>query len=190
MKVTVKQITTWERVVDAARLTSHKPPLGREPQEQWKKRAILCEHSPIRLLEFDIIIEDIPTWVSVHLVRHFLGVEKFVTTQRDDRVYSDIPRGQKLQEAPVTIQMSCNAQALINISRKRLCCQASKETREVWEAVKKAVTEVDPIVGNAMVRECVYKGWCYELKPCGYFNTKKYIEEFRSHVEPTAVNQG
>jgi thymidylate synthase ThyX len=75
------------------------------------------------------------------------------------------------------MMMTCNAQALINISRKRLCTCASKETREVWQAVKDAIAEVDPIMARRMCRECVYRGFCPEMKPCGFVDTNKHMEE-------------
>ena len=168
MEVIVKRVTDWQRVVDAARLTSNKSSLGREPNDEWKRKAIKSEHSPIRLLEFDILLKDIPYWVMVHLVRHKIGCEFFVGTQRDDRTDNEIPRAQKPQGALITMQISCNAQALINISRKRLCNKASKETRELWKMVKDEVTKVDPIVGEAMVKECIYRGRCNEMQPCGF----------------------
>ena len=74
--------------------------------------------------------------------------------------------------------MSANAQALINISRKRLCSCASKETREAWTQVKEAIAEIDPIMASKMVPECLYRGFCPEfMKPCGYSKTKKFEED-------------
>jgi hypothetical protein len=54
--------------------------------------------------------------------------------------------------------MTCNAQAFINISRKRLCkgC-ASPETRQAWEIVIKALSEIDPILAEKCVPECIYR---------------------------------
>ena len=83
------------------------------------------------------------------------------------------------------MDMTCNAQAFINISRKRLCygC-ASKETREAWELVIEYLREVDPILAEKCVPECLYRGFCPEKKRCcGYVNTeayKKRLEEYRS----------
>ncbi len=73
--------------------------------------------------------------------------------------------------------MSCNTQALINISRKRLCKKAHEETIKVWQAVKDAIKEIDPIVAKYMVRECVYRGFCPEEKSCGKAVGKHYKEE-------------
>lgn len=176
MNVVVKKITDWMRVVNAARKTSGKAYIEREPKREWRARMLLAEHSPIRLLEFDIDMEGIRQWVTVHYVRHHIGVEKFVHSQREDRRVLDVPRDQLPQGAENDMMYSCNAQALINISRKRLCNQASKETREVWVKVKEVIGETDPEMASKMVPECIYRGFCPEMKPCGYCFTKKYQE--------------
>ena len=76
------------------------------------------------------------------------------------------------------MDMSANAQALINISRKRLCNCASKETREAWLQVKEAIRSIDPIMAEKMVPDCLYRGFCPEfMNSCGYVNTDKYKKE-------------
>ena len=74
----------WIRVVNAARRTWGKKPINHEPSDSFKKKVLLAEHSPIRLLEYDFTIEDVRQWVTVHLVRHHEGCEKFVHSQRQD----------------------------------------------------------------------------------------------------------
>ena len=74
----------WKRVLNAARRTWGKQPIDKEPSVGFKKSILLAEHSPIRLLEYDFTISDIRQWVTVHLVRHHEGCEKFVHTQRQD----------------------------------------------------------------------------------------------------------
>ena len=51
---------------------------------ELKKKYLTSEHSPIRYLRF-IIRMEIPYCNSVHFVRHKLGVEHFVQSQRNDR---------------------------------------------------------------------------------------------------------
>ena len=70
MKIEIRRVTDWQRVVDAARFTQGKEPLGHEPSDEFKKQMILSEHSPLRELEFDIKMYGIPYWVSNHFVRH------------------------------------------------------------------------------------------------------------------------
>ena len=38
----------WQEVVDTCRATSGKGPLGHEPSEDFKRRILIAEHSPIR----------------------------------------------------------------------------------------------------------------------------------------------
>lgn len=117
-----------------------------------------CEHSPIRTQIFWVEMYDIPTFVSVHLVRHAQGVTHFVQSKRDQ----DADRN-----TPINHAMLINAQALINISRKRLCGKSAPETVDVWHQVKTVIASIDPALSRYMVPECVYRGICSELKPCG-----------------------
>ena len=181
MEVKVKKITSWERVVNAARFTAHKEELGHEPSDQWKKKIALSEHSPLRLLEFDIQLTDVPYYVVMHLVRHFIGVEKFVTTQREDRTTSGTPRSELRQDALVGVQFSANAQALVNISRKRLCHKAHPETRLAWYKIREAIEEIDPVVASVMRRECCYRGRCPEAQCCGYDKTEAFQNELKEY---------
>lgn len=174
----------WIRVVNAARRTVGKPPIDHEPSDIFKKKILLAEHSPIRLLEYDWTWENIKQWVTTHIVRHHIGCEKFVHSQREDRRDLGIPRDELPQGALNDMDMSANAQAIINISRKRLCSCASRETREAWQAFLDKLKEIDPILVSKCKRECIYRGFCPEFdRCCGYVNTeayKKELEEYRS----------
>ena len=178
--VRLEQVTPWKRVLNAARRTIGKTPLDKEPSDTWKAKMLLAEHSPIRLLEYDWSWSNIRQWVTAHLVRHHEGCEKFVHTQRGDRraileEYNVQSRDELPQGALNDMDMTANAQALINISRKRLCNCASRETREAWKQVKEAVREVDPIMASKMVPECIYRGFCPEfISPCGFSKTEQY----------------
>lgn len=169
-----RQVTPWSRALDAARITVGKEPTGKEPSDEWKARMLKAEHSPIRLVEYEWTWEGIPYWVTNHIVRHHVGCEKFVVSQRDDRNANEVSRADKPQGQLIDMHMCCNAQALINISRKRLCHKASLETRTAWWLVKCAVNDVDYVMANAMVSECVYRGFCPEPKSCGFVNTGEY----------------
>lgn len=177
------RVTTWNRVLNAARRTVGKEPLAKEPSDSWKAKMLLAEHSPIRLLEYEWTWQDIPYWVTNHLVRHHEGCEKFVTTQRDDRNNSTISREDEPQGKLIEMSMCCNAQALINISRKRLCSNASPKTRKAWRLVKNRIQEADPILADKMVKECVYRGFCPELKCCGFIMTEQYDDERRAYLK-------
>lgn len=186
----------WVRVVNAARRTVGKKPLNREPSDKFKRSILLAEHSPIRLLEYDFTIENIRQWCTVHIARHFMGCEKFINSQRQD-INSEIEvitkriidilksegllregwreRDYMFQGEENIMDMTCNAQAFINISRRRLCLCASPETREAWQIVINALKEFDPILGEKCVPNCVYRGFCPEgSKCCGFDKSDKF----------------
>lgn len=171
----------WIRVVNAARRTVGKAPIDHEPSNSFKRKILLAEHSPIRLLEYDFTWEDIRQWVTVHLVRHHEGCEKFVHSQREDKRVLGVPRDELPQGALNDMDMTCNAQAFINISRKRLCSRASKETREAWQNVIGFLKEKDPILAEKCVPECVYRGFCPENPSCGYCNTEAYQQALKEY---------
>lgn len=137
------------------------------PTEDWMKRLVEAEHSPIRELWFGVKMT-IPYWVSVHFVRHHIGVNHYVQTQRGDRVNDGVDRNTKPQGETVTHIMSINAQELINMAHKRLCMQASLETRETMKSIVKLVCEVAPYMKDVLVPLCKYRnGKCTEMFPCG-----------------------
>lgn len=179
----VERVTSWKRALNAARRTIGKEPIDKEPSDSWKAKMLLAEHSPIRLVEYEWTWKDIKQWVTAHLVRHHVGCEKMVHSQREDRrnlteEFSINSRDELPQGALNDMDMSANAQALINISRKRLCNCASKETREAWLQVKEAIRSIDPIMAEKMVPDCLYRGFCPEfMNSCGYVNTDKYKKE-------------
>lgn len=176
----MKRVTSWNRALNAARRTVGKKPIEKEPSASWKAKMLLAEHSPIRLVIYEWTWENIKQWVTTHLVRHHEGCEKFVHSQREDRRDLGIPRDDIPQGSLNDMTMTCNAQALINISRKRLCSCASKETREAWKQVKEAIKVIDPIMAEKMVPECVYRGYCPEfLNSCGYSKTEKFQEDLK-----------
>lgn len=165
MEITIKRVTDWERVANAARMTVHKGALGKEPSETFKRKILMAEHTPIRLLEFDVTIKDVPYFVVMHLVRHNQGFEKFVATSREDR--TGVPREERRQTDLVDCQFSMNAQAFINVSYRRLCRQADSDTIKVWQEIIKALSEVEPILAEFCVPACIYRGFCPEMKSCG-----------------------
>ena len=170
----------WSKVKRSARTTIGQEGEGKTPSTSWKKTILLAEHSPIRKIKVAWKWCDIKSWVSVHFVRHKYGIEHWVTTQRTDR--TGIDRDASRQDTLVSHECEANAQALISISRRRLCNQASPETREAWSEVKAEISKVDPVLASVMVKECIYRGFCPEFKTCGYTDTpeyKKELEEYR-----------
>lgn len=146
---------------------------------------LFCEHSPIRLLRFKWRWNGIKSWISVHFVRHWLGIVHWVSTRRTDR--TGVNRDDLKQSELVNHEAEANAQALINISRRRLCRQAAEETQEAWRMVKQRIhNEGQTEMAAQMVRECVYRnGLCPEMNCCGYNQTeafKKELEEYRGII--------
>ena len=134
------------------------------PTNEWLKKLVNAEHSPIRELWFGIKME-IPYWVSVHYVRHHIGINHYVQTQRSDRTGED--RNAKRQDELVSHIISVNAQELVFMAHKRLCKQASKETREVMQEIVKQVITVAPYMKEVLVPLCVYRnGKCTEMFKC------------------------
>ena len=180
--VHIEQVTPWKRALNAARQTVGKKRLDKDPSNKWKAEMLLAEHSPIRLVEYDWTWNDIKQRITVHFVRHHEGCEKFVHTQRDDRNEQIIDSDALPQGALNDMDMTANAQALINISRKRLCACASKDTRDAWMQVKKAIAKIDPIMASKMVPECLYRGFCPEFRnSCGYADTEQFQIDLKQY---------
>ena len=172
---------SWRDVANSARTTIGLDESDKEVSSIWKKKILLAEHSPIRQLQYKWKWIEIPYWVSVHFVRHWLGILHFVKTSRTDRTGED--RTKLPQDNPVNHECEANAQALINISRKRLCNQASKETKEAWMLVIDKLKEVDPEMASVCVPECIYRGFCPEFKCCGYVNSKEFEKQLKLYRE-------
>lgn len=135
-----------------------------EPDSEWIHKMLEARHSPIRELIFRFVLRDIPYWTSVHLVRHHEGVNWYVQSQRNDR-QSKYDRNTAPQGAPITMRASMNAEALMNIANKRLCNQASQETRSIVAEMCRLAEEAVPELNGLLVPMCKY-GRCHEIYPC------------------------
>lgn len=203
-EVTITQDTKWVRALNAARRTVGKEPkpLDYEPSDKWKRAALMAEHSPIKLVEYCISFKDLRQWVGVHLLRHEHVIPQ-IHTQRGDRrdIIEEYPYIQKaLDELSSEIRANTNprdfvrqgelndqdfyvnAQTLINISRRRLCNKASTETIEAWKLVVQTLKEnVDPIIADFLVPNCIYRGFCPEADSCGYWKSNKFKEDLNNY---------
>lgn len=136
------------------------------PSLEWKKKITEARHSPIRRLRFSFDMEGIPSWVSVHFVRH-VHAQPYVRTQRNDR-QSNYDRAKAPQDSPVDMIFDVNGEELLVILNKRLCRQASPETRRIAEIMKDLVIEKCPELEEFLVPMCEYHGGiCHEIYPCG-----------------------
>lgn len=168
----------WVRVKNHCRTTDNKDFTEKEPTDEFKHKLLISEHSPIRLIEIDWSWEDIYSWVATHWSRH--KFEKFISTQRDDRKEHAIPRGEMPQNTPVKFDGYANMQSLIDCFRKRLCYQASPETRELAEDFKMALHETKPELAEVLVPNCIYRTGCPEFRTCGYF--QKYLNRLEERI--------
>lgn len=175
----VEVLGDWQDVLSAARVTMGKEDATKEPSNFWKKKILRAEHSPIRRMFFKWKWENLPSFVSVHFVRHKHGIEHFVKSQRTDR--TGVLRNKLPQDAPVTHSCMADTQALINASRVRLCMKADPETRQAWKMLKQKVHEVDPIVAQMMVPNCVYRRACPEMECCNWCYTSDYEREMHAY---------
>lgn len=93
--------------------------------------------------------------------------ECYVQSQRTDR--TGIDRDKSTQDTSVNMDNSANAQQLIDVSRKRLCHQSAKETREYMEDLKVQIYNGgEQELSDVLVPNCVYRNGCSEFNNCGY----------------------
>ena len=170
MKVTVEKITTIadaHLAIESTMRDGFEAKCNLDQLYRW-------EHSPSRTQIFWVYMEGVQSFVSVHFVRHAaVGQGHFVQSNREDR---GGPGDSVVNRTtPVNHRMLLNAQHLIDISRRRLCFQASVETRFAWKMVRDAVMVIDSDLAKYMVPNCVYRGgYCCEPKPCGNYRVKVY----------------
>ena len=156
----------WKRVKNHCRTTDNKDFTENEATETFKKKLLISEHTPIRLLEFDWSWKSIYYWLSTEWSRH--KFEEFISTQRDDRVQGDISRNDKPQGALVNFDGYANMQNLIDGWRKRLCGTATDDARELAEDFKIELHKTHPLESNVLVPNCIYRAGCPEFDCCGY----------------------
>lgn len=160
----------WNRIKSACMTTVSKQAGDKEPSREWKRKLLICQHSPIRRGTISWKWDSIPYAISTHFARHHEGCEKFVGTSREDR--TGVKREQRSQMDCVPMEMDANIQALINISEKRLCLCADPTTRKYWQAVLDEIKKYDEDIHWACVPQCVRCGGCVEpFANCHYYET-------------------
>lgn len=168
MRAEARFISDWDNAYSAALFTVGKTAdSDTHPSEEWKKKMCAAEHSPLREVVYRVTVYDMPRRAMTHLVRHNVGIEKYVETSRPDR-------NPDAQQEVVDVAFTINAQSLINISKVRLCNKAWYETIVAWRFILNAVAKIDPITTSFCVPSCIYRGVCPENKPCGYTRTEDY----------------
>ncbi len=162
MHIKVTKLTDYNEMKKAMEFTSGNS-VKLSPQTITKMYD--AEHSVIRTQMYSVEMYDIPTFVSVHLVRHTVGTTHFVKSNRDDKQRSE----KADRNTPVQHLMHLNAQSLINMARRRLCHTAHAETVTVMNEILARVKSIDPVLSEYLVPMCVYRKGCHEPKGCGYY---------------------
>lgn len=157
----------WKLAKNSCRTTVGKEFTENKPSESFKKRLLISEHSPIRLLEFYWSWKNIKYWVAMEWARH--KNEKFISSQRNDR-QDKYDRNEARQDSLVNFDGYANMQNLIDAWRKRLCFCATKEARELAEDFKIELSKTNKEESDVLVPNCIYRNGCCEFKSCGYWD--------------------
>lgn len=157
----------WQRIKSACMTTVSKQ-AGKMPNNAWKTKLLICRHSPIRRGILNWKWEQIPYAISTHFVRHNVGCEKFVGTERTDR--TNVDRETRSQMNYVPMEMDANLQALMNIAEKRLCTCADPTTRDYMESLVEEIRQYDELIAWSLVPQCVRCGGCVEpFSSCHFY---------------------
>lgn len=177
----------WLKIKDACMQTIGKQAKN-EPDNEWKRKLLVCQHSPIRRGNISWKWEEIPTFSSSHFCRHHVGCTPFVASQRSDRGGGD--RSKRSQVEPVSMQMDANIQSLIDMAGRRLCLQSDKTTIAYMKSLVEAIREYDEDIAWALVPQCVSRGGCMEpFSQCKYFDnfakdlTKEELMDIRARYD-------
>lgn len=167
---------SWERALRAARNTVWKSATFATPSDKFKAELCMSEHSPLRLVEYYVHIEGIKYWQTAHWTRHKLGVEWFQSSMRDDRQQGKYEGSRDDAPQGLLVNLDCqvNASELIYMARRRLCGMAHAETRLTMHMILSKISEIDPIVANHCIPNCIYRGFCPEAHGCGYNKTDAF----------------
>lgn len=135
------------------------------PMPQLIRDLLNARHSPIRVLNFAFLLEDIPSNIATHLTRHVHAVP-FVSSLRNDR-QNRMDGDSAPRNTPVNMILYCNAEELMTIANKRLCTQASMKTRQAVQMMCLEALDKVPELEGLLVPACEYNGFCHEINGCG-----------------------
>lgn len=135
------------------------------PMPQLLRDVLNARHSPCRVLNFAFLFTEIPSNTATHLTRHVHAVP-FVSSLRNDR-QDKIDGDNAPRNTPVDMILYVNAEELMVIANKRLCTQASANTRHAVQMMCLEALEKMPELEGLLVPACMYHGYCHEIKSCG-----------------------
>ena len=140
----------WLSIKSACMTTISKQAGDKEPSQEWKRKLLICKHSPIRRGVISWKWEEIPYCISTHFVRHHEGCEKFVGTERADRTKVK-DRSERTQMDCVPMEMDANIQALMNISEKRDNLNQVKSQLQAQE-IEQKITNAEKEQYNTLIK--------------------------------------
>lgn len=164
MKIDVIKLTSNSLMADAVKHVFNVD--SKCNMNKWYK----SEHSPIRTQMFAIYGYDIPYSVIMQMRTHEKNGALFlVEPGRPDtgteRAKNQVKSG-NYRDMPRNVFIMCNAQHLIDWSRKRLCNKTEDKTRFFFNTLKDRIKECDPQLAEYMVPNCKYRGMCPEFNSC------------------------
>ncbi len=136
----------------------------------------LDRHSPINEIKLTFIVV-VPDRVHTHIRTHNVLQRHYVcSTSRPDWT---IANGEyRLVKFVVDLSRA------IEISERRLCKEAWKETRIAWGHMMDTVEDSLPQVAMFCKQPCVQRGMCTNVRSsCLYTNTAKYLSERKKLLE-------
>lgn len=172
MKVSYVRLVGPEWMTGAMRTTSGgNMEIVRFPSlDMWKKMLVSAGgvgHSPIRTVTYRVYVKDVPSWVTVHFVRHHVGVQFYVKSQRHKGRENE-PQGELID-----MMFDINAHAMINMAKARMCYKAAVETRQVMTELRRSLLEVgddyDKMLGEVLIPSCEWYHRCFEPSTCGRY---------------------
>ena len=174
MKVSFERLVGPEYMLGAMRSTTGRDMYKKTlPKLETWYTMLVSPHSSARSVNYRFYVEDIPYYAHVYLIRHHVGFQPHVLSQRDDEGKRETTeRDEKPQNVPISMLFDVNSSALMQIAQRRLCYKSHRIVQEVLEKIKCSLIytgdSYDKVLGKLLMRPCsFYKGYCPEPKPCG-----------------------
>lgn len=132
------------------------------------KKWYTSEHSPIRTQMFAIYGTDVPYSVVMQLRTHDKNGALFIVEPGRPDTGTERAKSYKgnYRDMPRNVFIMCNAQHIIDWSRKRLCNKTEDKTRFFFNELKNIIKDIDPSLAAHMVPNCIYRGKCPEFSSC------------------------
>ena len=173
--VDVELLTDWQLIADRAAFTQGMPSF--DITERFLRDAIISRHSIIRSAIFRVTVFGLPYYSHVHFIRHHVGHDHSVRSQRPDSMNPvKYDRRKAPQDSPVDWSDELNMEALFTMMEKRLCKQADPVTRNIAQDIKWAFVSYPNdlymnLVGEYCLPQCEWRGgFCPEaFRSCGKY---------------------